>query len=54
MCELFAMSASYPAGVNLCMREFASHGGLAAPHSDGWGIASYDEDSGVRLYKPAA
>ena len=53
MCELFAMSSRLPAGVDLCLEEFARHGGLTAPHKDGWGIAYYDEDGAVRLYKEA-
>jgi glutamine amidotransferase len=39
MCELFAMSARQPATVNFSLEEFARHGGLSAPHKDGWGIA---------------
>lgn len=53
MCELFAMSSDLPAGVDLCLEEFARHGGLTGPHKDGWGIANYAEDGAVRLYKEA-
>lgn len=53
MCELFAMSSNLPAGVDLCLHEFARHGGLTGPHQDGWGIANYAEDGAVRLYKEA-
>jgi len=42
MCELFAMSARYPAAVNFSLEEFARHGGLSGPHKDGWGIAFYE------------
>lgn len=53
MCELFAMSSDLPVGVELCLEEFARHGGLTGPHQDGWGIANYAEDGAVRLYKEA-
>jgi len=51
MCELFAVSSRYPAEVRFCLDEFARHGGLTAPHRDGWGVAYYAEDGAVRLYK---
>ncbi|RLE27834.1 MAG: class II glutamine amidotransferase, partial [Acidobacteria bacterium] len=35
MCELFAMSSSHPATVNLSLGEFSRHGGLTADHADG-------------------
>lgn len=53
MCELFAMSASFPASVDVCMGELARHGGLTAPNSDGWGFGAYDPSGGVRLLKEA-
>ncbi len=53
MCELFVMSGRHPAAVNFCLTEFARHGGLTGPHSDGWGIVYYDEDGAVRLFKEA-
>jgi glutamine amidotransferase len=52
MCELFAMSARYPATVEMSLEEFSRHGGLAGPHKDGWGIAWYDARD-VRLVKEA-
>ena len=42
MCELFAMSSRVPATVTFSLEEFARHGGLTAPHKDGWGIVYYD------------
>jgi len=45
------MSSRQPAAVNLCLDEFARHGGLTATHKDGWGVAYYAEDGAVRLYK---
>jgi glutamine amidotransferase len=42
MCELFAMSSSYPATVARSLAEFARHAGLNGLHKDGWGIAFYD------------
>lgn len=56
MCELFGMSARYPATVRLSLEEFSRHGGLSGPHKDGWGLAWY-EDRELRLVKeklPAA
>jgi len=47
------MSGRQPAAVNFCLTEFARHGGLTGPHSDGWGIVYYDEDGAVRLFKEA-
>ncbi len=50
MCELFAMSARFPADVRFSLEAFSRRGGLAGRHKDGWGIAYYvDED--VRLVK---
>ena len=52
MCELFAMSSRLPTDARASLEAFARHGGLEAPHKDGWGIAYYvDED--VRLVKEA-
>ncbi len=50
MCELFAMSSLYPASVSFSLEEFARHGGISGPHTDGWGIAFYDELD-VRLFR---
>jgi len=44
MCELFAMSSRAPATVSLSLRVLAEHGGASGPHSDGWGIAFYDDN----------
>lgn len=53
MCEIFALSSRYPATVDFCLAEFARHGGLTGPHSDGWGLAYYAEDGAVRMFKEA-
>ena len=42
MCELFSMSSRFPATISFSLEEFARHGGAAAPHGDGWGIAFFD------------
>ena len=52
MCELFGLSSSAPASVNLSLSRLAAHGGLTGPHRDGWGVAYY-EDRDVRLIKEA-
>ena len=41
MCELFAISSSSPVNITFSLEEFSRHGGLTAPHKDGWGIAFY-------------
>jgi glutamine amidotransferase len=43
MCELFAMSARYPATVDFSLKELARHGGISAHHRDGWGIGYVQE-----------
>lgn len=56
MCELFAMSSRQPTDARASLTAFARHGGLDAPHGDGWGLAFYI-DGDVRLIKdpePAA
>ncbi len=50
MCELFAMSSRYPADVSFSLESFSRHGGLTAPHKDGWGIAFHDGYD-VRLFR---
>ncbi|MEZ4227206.1 MAG: class II glutamine amidotransferase [Polyangiaceae bacterium] len=50
MCELFAMSARFPATVRLSFTELARHGGATGPHGDGWGVA-FQEDTDVRLLR---
>jgi predicted glutamine amidotransferase len=41
------------ATINLSLMQLAEHGGLSAPHKDGWGVAYYD-GADVRLIKDAA
>ncbi len=50
MCELFAMSSRLPATVTFSLAALARHGGVTGPHTDGWGIAYY-EDGDLRLIK---
>jgi predicted glutamine amidotransferase len=49
MCELFAMSARMPTTVTLSLAEFSRRGGETGPHSDGWGIAYYEEGDVRRI-----
>jgi glutamine amidotransferase len=44
------MSSRIPTDVRASLEAFARHGGLEAPHKDGWGIAYYAEED-VRLVK---
>ena len=39
MCELFAMASLIAANVTFSFETFSRRGGLAGPHSDGWGVA---------------
>jgi predicted glutamine amidotransferase len=50
MCELFAMCSREPTDARASLAAFARHGGLDAPHGDGWGLAYYAEGD-VRLVK---
>jgi glutamine amidotransferase len=52
MCELFALSARYPATVDVSLDEFTSHGAPPNQSRDGWGIAYYEKRA-VRLVKEA-
>ena len=42
MCELFAVSSSFPTCVNVCLHEFQQHGGSYNKITDGWGMAFYE------------
>jgi glutamine amidotransferase len=53
MCELFAMSARYPATVSMSMEEFSRHGGLSGPHKDGWGVAWFDHGDVQLIREPS-
>lgn len=56
MCELFALSSRLPTRVTFSLEEFARHGGQTNHHSDGWGLAFY-EDSYAQVFRevePAA
>jgi glutamine amidotransferase len=46
------MSSNREATINLSLMQLAEHGGLTAPHKDGWGVAYY-EGADVRLIKDA-
>jgi glutamine amidotransferase len=47
------MSSNRAATISLSLVQLAEHGGLTAPHKDGWGVAFY-EDTDVRLVKDAS
>lgn len=56
MCELFAMSANCPTDVNHSLALLKPRGGQIGPHTDGWGVAFY-ENRAARIFKepvPAA
>lgn len=55
MCELFAISTKNPSTIQMSLAEFSRHGGLIAPHKDGWGIAWYEslDSKQLRLVKEA-
>jgi predicted glutamine amidotransferase len=52
MCEVFAISGSYPATITHSMRKFARNGGLTADHVDGWGVAHL-EDRDAHVFRDA-
>ncbi len=52
MCELFAMSSSQPAQVNLSLDELAGHSVPNGANQDGWGVVLY-QDRDARLVKEA-
>ncbi len=54
MCELFAMSSLHPATATFSLHEFARHGGLTAPHRDGWGVAFYQGTDAYLAREPGA
>ncbi|KAB7619700.1 class II glutamine amidotransferase [Alkalilimnicola sp. S0819] len=54
MCELLGMSANVPTDICFSFSGLMQRGGQTGPHTDGWGIAFY-EDRGCRLFHdPAA
>ena len=56
MCELFAMSSKVETSVSFSLHEFSKHGGKTDIHSDGWGLATY-QDKIAEVYRepePAA
>ncbi len=54
MCELLAMSSLEPATLSISLEAFSEHGGLSAPHKDGWGAAFYSGRDARRLRDPGA
>ncbi len=53
MCELLGMSANVPTDICFSFTGLVERGGNTGPHSDGWGIAFY-EDKGVREFRDPA
>lgn len=49
MCELLGMSANVPTDIRFSFAALAKRGGETGPHSDGWGIAFF-ENKGVRAF----
>ena len=49
MCQLLGMNANTPTDVTFSFTGFAQRGGNTADHSDGWGIAFF-EDLGLRHF----
>ena len=50
MCELLGMSANVPTDICFSFTGLMQRGGNTGPHSDGWGIAFY-QDGGYREFK---
>ena len=53
MCELFALSARWPATVALSFEAFSKRGGDTAHHADGWGVAFYEGRDARLVREPA-
>ena len=49
MCELLGMNTRQPAAITFSFRGFAKRGGETGHHTDGWGIAFYEE-TGCRVF----
>lgn len=49
MCELLGMSANVPTDIRFSFAALSKRGGETGPHSDGWGIAFF-ENRGVRAF----
>ncbi|MDT0139297.1 class II glutamine amidotransferase [Acidovorax sp. PRC11] len=49
MCQLLGMNANTPTDVTFSFTGFAQRGGITGDHSDGWGIAFF-EDKGLRHF----
>lgn len=49
MCELLGMSANVPTDIIFSFTGLVQRGGRTGPHTDGWGIAFY-EDRGCRMF----
>ena len=49
MCQLLGMNANVPTDICFSFKGFACRGGRTDHHSDGWGIAFF-EDKGCRLF----
>ena len=56
MCELFAMSSRIETTVSFSLHELSRHGGLTGSNDDGWGVATYEENTAFvyREPRPAA
>ncbi len=54
MCELLAISSRLPTTVELSLERLARHGGIEAPHRDGWGVAFYEGPDVFLLREPRA
>jgi glutamine amidotransferase len=46
MCELLALSANIPTDMSFSFRGLRRRGGEAGQHGDGWGLASFEPESG--------
>jgi glutamine amidotransferase len=54
MCELLAISSRLPTTVEFSLARLARHGGIEAPHRDGWGVAFYEGPDVLLLREPRA
>jgi len=52
MCELFCVSSQQPTTVPHSLTEFANRGGDTGNHSDGWGIAFFQDGDALLIREP--
>lgn len=50
MCQLLGVNANHLCDVRFSFHGFSERGGRTGDHADGWGIAFFEDERGVRLF----